>query len=160
MVEAGDEEIGMAVVVVVADGDAHVVSGAGEAGGVGYVGEDAVAVVAEEAVAILGSVFLQRGDIRAVGEEDVGASVAVVVEDGNASGHGFRSVAGRRFGVLQAEGDFLQFEGDGAGGGGSLEQHQSAQDNQDREEVRQARLRCSRVPSAPGKSAGLWDDAL
>ena len=41
----GDEEVGEAIVVVVARGDAHAEGAAGDAGGPGHVGEGAVAVV-------------------------------------------------------------------------------------------------------------------
>ena len=59
VMHAGDEDVGMAIVVVVADGHADVEAGAGEAGCVGDVGEFAVAVVAEEAVAIFRRVFFR-----------------------------------------------------------------------------------------------------
>ena len=49
LADAGDEEIGKAVVVAVADGDAHPVHLDVEAGGARHVGERAVAVVAVEA---------------------------------------------------------------------------------------------------------------
>ena len=115
MVQAGDEQIRMAVIVVVRDRNAHVVAGAGQAGGVGHVGKDAIAVVAEQAVAVLRRVFLQRGDVGAVGEEDVRTSVAVVVEDGDSAGHGFGSVPGGGFVVLEAKWESLEFEGMGLG---------------------------------------------
>ena len=54
VVQAGDEQVGMPVVVIIGDGHSHVVARSGQARGVGDIGEHAVAIVAEETVAILG----------------------------------------------------------------------------------------------------------
>ncbi len=113
----------MAIVVVVGDRNAHVVAGAGQASRIGHIGKCALAVIAEQAVAVLGRVFLQGGDIGAVGEEDVRTPVAVVVEDGHSAGHGFGSVLGRCFVVLQTKWNLEEFEADGAGGGGCVEEN-------------------------------------
>ena len=61
----------------------------------GDVGECAVAVVVKEAIPVLGRILFEGVDIRAVGEEDVGFAIAVVVEDSHASGHRLRSVPAR-----------------------------------------------------------------
>jgi hypothetical protein len=52
VVHAGDEQVGVAVVVVVARGHAHVVAGSGDRGPLGDVRERAVAVVVIEAVPV------------------------------------------------------------------------------------------------------------
>src|SRR5271165_5264301 len=127
VVQAGNKEIGVAVIIVVCYGDAHVVARASQASRVGHVGEDAVTVVAKQAIAVFGRVFFQRGDVGAVGEEDVGTAVAVVVENGHSAGHGLRRILGRCLIVLQAEGDSAEFEPDRAGGGGTLEQNNYSQ---------------------------------
>ena len=78
LADAGDEEVGKAVVVVVADGDAHAVHLDVEARRARHVGERAVAVVAIEP---------QRRSLRrvarpvhAVDQQDVLPAVGVVVE--------------------------------------------------------------------------------
>jgi hypothetical protein len=95
------------------------VVGVGKAGFGVDVGEGAVAVVAEETAAVPGGVFVEGGDVGAVGEEDVGVAVAVVVEveDGAAAGHAFGEIVGGGWVVLEAEGNFVEFEGDGEGDG-------------------------------------------
>src|SRR6266700_2838908 len=100
----------MPVVVEVRHGDANVIAGAGKSGGIGYVCEHSVAIVAEQPIPILGSILFQRGDIRAVREENVRTAIAVVVEDRHSSGHGFRSVAGGCLGIFQAKGNLLQLK--------------------------------------------------
>src|SRR5947209_14655152 len=52
--DAGDKDIRMAVVIVIADGEADIVTGAGQTGSVGYVREDAIAIVAKKPIAVLG----------------------------------------------------------------------------------------------------------
>ena len=102
-VNSGDEEIGMTVVVVVADGDSNVEAGALQARLFGDVGKDAVAIVAEEAIGVFGDVLLHGCEVGAVGKEDVGSAVAVVVEYRDAAGHGFRRVAGWTFVTVRGE---------------------------------------------------------
>lgn len=58
VVQTGDEEVGMPVVVVIADSDTHVVTRACETGGIGDVGEHSVAIITEKTVSIFGIVFL------------------------------------------------------------------------------------------------------
>ena len=72
-------DVGKAVVVEVADGDAHAVELDVEAGGARDVGERAVAVVAVEAQRR--SLPLVPGPVHAVDEQDVLPAVAVVVEE-------------------------------------------------------------------------------
>jgi len=115
-VHAGDEDVLEAVVVVVADGDAVVEAGAGEACAFGDVFEVAVAVILEKAVGVFRGGLLQRPDVGAVGEEDVGMAVVVVVEDGHASGHGLRRVALGGLGAIEAEVDGAVGEVDGRWG--------------------------------------------
>ena len=109
-IDAGDEEVGVAVVIVIADGGAHGVAGAGDAGLFGDVGEFPVAFVVIEAVPIFGRGLLKGRDVGAVGEVDVGAAVAIVIEDGDAAGHGFDH-------VLVVGGMVFEHEGESGGGG-------------------------------------------
>ena len=78
---AGDEDIGEAVVVEVADGDRHRIAFAGQPGLGGDVGKRQVAVVAKQAVVEFRAGLAETGNGRAVGEEDVRAAVVVVVEN-------------------------------------------------------------------------------
>ena len=103
----------MAVVVVIADRDADVEAGSCEPGLLCHIGEFAVAVVAEEAIAVFRRSLLQGCDVGAVGEEDVGTAVPVVIEDRNAAGHGFRRIPGWTFVTFEPELEPLEFEGDG-----------------------------------------------
>src|ERR1035438_7904433 len=102
----------MSIVVVIANSYAYVVARAFQPGLFGHVGEDAVAVVAIQLIAILWVVLLQGGDIRAVGEEDVGPSIAVVVEDSHAAGHALRRVAAGSLIVFQPKRERLELEPD------------------------------------------------
>ena len=79
LADAGDEEVGEAVVVEVADRDAHAVQLDVEAGGARDVGERAVAVVAIEAQRR--ALPLVPGPVHAVDEQDVLPAVGVVVEE-------------------------------------------------------------------------------
>ncbi len=103
---AGDvrhEEIGPAVVVVIAHGDAHPVALACHPGSVGDVGEGQVPVVVEEPVLVLVAFLLEGRDGRAVDEEDVGIAVVVVIEHGHARHHGLGLVLVRRGRALDGE---------------------------------------------------------
>src|SRR5262249_54579957 len=87
-----DCEIGLSVIVVIADGAAHAVAADIEMRGFGDVGEFAAAEIAEEA-----GVSFSVG----IDEENVGFAVAVVVEDAGAAAEEFRDWArlfGLRFG--------------------------------------------------------------
>ena len=86
--DAGDEEIREAVVVEVADGDAHAVELDVEAGAARHVGERAVAVVAVQAQRR--PLALVAGPVHAVDEQDVLPAVGVVVEE--------RAAGAERFG--------------------------------------------------------------
>jgi hypothetical protein len=79
-VDVGDEDVGPAVVIIVADGNAHAVTGAGQPGLFGDVGERQVAVVVEQAVAELRAVLGEPGHGAAVDEVDIEQAVAVVIE--------------------------------------------------------------------------------
>ena len=113
--QAGHEDIRIAVVVVVGDGHAHVVAGAGHAGGVGDVGEHAMAIIAEEAVAVFRIVLLERGYVCAVGEKDVGTAVAVIVKDRHPPRHGFGRILCGCLVIFQAKRDSLELESNGTG---------------------------------------------
>jgi hypothetical protein len=108
----GDEEIVVAIVVVVADSDAKSVHGDGEAGLLCDVSEGAVVVVAVER---------GRGDAAGmawppgtVDEEDVLPAVVVVVDEGDAGTEGFRK-------ILFAESAVVVDEMD-AGGSGDIDE--------------------------------------
>ena len=89
---AGNEEVRVAIVVIVADGRAHVVSRAGQARFFGDVLEHSFAFIAEQAIGKLGGIFLQCGHVRAIGEKNIRPTVLVVVENGRSSSHGRRGV--------------------------------------------------------------------
>src|SRR5450432_3893021 len=79
-IDAGDKDVVIAVIVVVADGHAYIEAGPFQARLLRYVGEASVAVVVEEAVPVFWRVFLERLDISPIGKEDVGPTVAIVIE--------------------------------------------------------------------------------
>ena len=101
--DAGNKDIGMAVVVVIPDGDSDVKPGAFHTSLFRDVGKDAVAVVPVEAIPVFGVGLFSGCEGRAVGEEDVGAAIPVVVEDSDTAGHGFRGVAGWTFVTVQSK---------------------------------------------------------
>ena len=103
--DAGDEEIDVAVVVVVGGRRTHRVADAAHAGRRGHVGELHAAVVAIEPVGVGVAALGERGHLGAVGEEDVGPAVAVVVEDGHAARDalGVVLVGGRRMPVDEGQ---------------------------------------------------------
>ena len=89
--EAGDVEIGPAVVVDVAHGAAHGEAGRSDAGFGGDVGEGAVVIVMEERAS--GLLALERHlYCGRVGEVNVGPAVAVVIDDQDAAAHRFHDV--------------------------------------------------------------------
>src|SRR5271165_124972 len=98
----GDEEVVVAVVVVIADADALPPAGMGEAGFLRDVGKGAVVIVVVQVVGggCAGGEAVERC---AVDEEDVGPAVVVVVEDGHTGTGGLDDVF---FGGGAAEGDF------------------------------------------------------
>src|ERR1035441_4939525 len=62
-VNARDKQVGVAIVVVIAGGNADVKAGTGQPGGIGNIGKDAFAVVSEQTVSIFWGVLLQGGDV-------------------------------------------------------------------------------------------------
>ena len=99
--DAGDEEIDVAVVVVVGGRRTHGVAGAAHARCRGHVGELHAAVVAIEPIGVAVAALGERGHLGAIGEEDIWPAVAVVVEDGHAARDalGVVLVGGRRMPV-------------------------------------------------------------
>src|SRR4029077_747495 len=87
------EDIFVSVIVVVADGDPGVVADACEPCLFGDVCERAVSVIVEQPVPVLRRSLLEGGDVSAVRKENVEIAVIVVIEDGDAAGHGLRRVA-------------------------------------------------------------------
>ena len=137
LVHARHEDVRVAVVIVIAHGNACVESAARQTGGIGDIGEDAVSVVTKEPVPIFRRVLCQRGEVGAVGEKDVGPAIAVVIENGHPAGHRLRSVARQRLIALKLEINRLIRKSDGRGGGrpGAEEKDQSRQQHQAREET-------------------------
>ena len=88
----GDEEVVEAVVVVIADGAAHAVTGVGQARFFGDIGERAVAIVAIEFVRRERAGVLAGAQRDVLHEEKVGEAVAVVIDPGDAAAHRFHDV--------------------------------------------------------------------
>ena len=107
--ERGDVDVVAAVVIVVADGDAHAVHLDVEAAAARDVGEGAVAIVAIERG---GGAAAARGAVLAVDEQDVGPAVAIDVEEGAARAHGLGQILLARASAVVGEVD--------AGGGGDV----------------------------------------
>ena len=100
----GDEEVGVAVAVVVRGCDAETVAGVGAAAVGGDVGEGVCSCVAVEPIdrrLVRG----MTGQIGAVGEIEVEAVVAVVVEEGGSGTEGFDVVVGAGKAVVVDEVD-------------------------------------------------------
>jgi hypothetical protein len=87
LADAGDEQIGEAVVVVIADGNAHAVHFDVESRGFRHVGEAAVAIVVIEAQRA--ALLLVAGPIHRIDEQDVLPAVGVVIEKGAAGAERF-----------------------------------------------------------------------
>ena len=89
--EAGDEQVRLAVVVVVADCCAHGPARIADARFVGDVGEGSVVVVMKERAPgfLAGECHFHAWS---VGEVDVGVTVTIVVDKGYAAAHGFNNV--------------------------------------------------------------------
>ncbi len=86
---AGNENIGPAIVIEIADCDSHIVPIARQAGLFRDVCEGLIMVVVVEAVVVFRRVFRQRWNCSAVEEEDVQISIVVVIEQGDARNHRF-----------------------------------------------------------------------
>jgi hypothetical protein len=84
----GDEHIGPSVIVVITDRHSHSIPGTGNAGFLGDVGKAAVLVVMKQAIPIGRRFFAERGNRRAADQIDVQVPIAVIVEQGNSTGHG------------------------------------------------------------------------
>jgi hypothetical protein len=78
LADTSDENVREAVVIVVADGYAHTIEFDVEAGGVCYVRECAVAIVAVKAKG--GTLAFVRGPVHAVDKQYVLPAIAVVIE--------------------------------------------------------------------------------
>src|SRR5579863_1634565 len=111
-VDAGDEDVFVAIVVVVANGHANVVASARQSGFFGDVGEVAVAVVFEETVGVFWRILVERFDVGSVSKEDVEFAVIVVIKNGHPAGHGFGRMAFRSFVGIEFEIDRLVGEAD------------------------------------------------
>src|SRR5437764_1205451 len=112
---AGDEDIRKAIIVIISDSDADVISCSGKSGGLSYVGERRIAIVPEEAIAIFGRVLSECGDVRTVGKEDVRVPIAVVIQNGDSTAHRFWCITGTSLVILKNEGKFLKYEANSAG---------------------------------------------
>jgi len=112
-VDAGHEQIGIAVVIVISHRHSAIEARAGQSRGFGDIGEYAMAIVAKQTVAVLRIVLFQCGQIGTSGEEDVGTSVAIVIEHRQAAGHGGGHMPRDCFAMLELEGDGLELEPDG-----------------------------------------------
>ena len=100
----GDEEVGVAVGIVVRGCNAKAVAGVGAAAVGGDVGKGARARVAVEPVDWR-LVWGMAGQVGAVGEVEVEAAVAVVVEEGGSGTEGFDVVVGAGKAVVVDEVD-------------------------------------------------------
>ena len=87
MAERGDEDIVEAVVVVIADGNAHAKHFNGEASFLRDVSECAVVIVVIEGQR--GAMAFLAGPVFSVDQEDVLPTVVVVIEESDAGAHCF-----------------------------------------------------------------------
>ena len=126
-VNARHEDVGISVVIVIANSHANVVPGACQPRDVRHVREYSVAVVAEQAVPVLGRVLPESGDVGAIGKEDVGPAVAIVVEHGYPAGHGLRRVTSGSLVAFELECNGLIRESDRGRRGRGWEECQRGQ---------------------------------
>ncbi len=89
----GDEEIVMAVIVVIADAYALSPAGAAQTGGGSDVGKRAVAIVLIEAVGGLLALDRFGFEAGAVDQEDIEPAVVIEIEEGGAAAGGFEQKA-------------------------------------------------------------------
>src|ERR1022692_1858635 len=94
---AGEEDIRPSIVIVISNGDADAVALALDSGFLRNIRESSVMVIVEKAVPILGRLFLQRRDGRAVHEVNVQVAVIVVIEKGHPGEHRLGQVLVRRW---------------------------------------------------------------
>ena len=111
--DAADEDVLISVIIVVANGNRGIVTGACESRFFSHVGKCSIAIISEQPVRVFWRGLFQARDIGAVGEENVQISVIVIVEDGNTSSHRLRDVPLRGFATVQREGDREGREMDG-----------------------------------------------
>ena len=102
-VHAGDENVRVAVIVEVRDGNGHGIAASRQSGAVGHIGEMTIAVVLEQSVVKLRLAFVQGRRGGAVGEEDVHAPVAIEVERSHAAGHQLDLMESSARAVIQSE---------------------------------------------------------
>jgi hypothetical protein len=95
-----DVEIGKPILVVVGGRDSHRKAEMADAGGLGHVAETEVTFVAVDPARVPGAAIGGRLE-GPTEEEDVGAAVAVVVEEGKAGGHRLGEIpSARRPGMM------------------------------------------------------------
>ena len=101
---AGDEEVGMAVVVDVADGHAVPVASLhpADAGSVARIVKRAVALVPKQSIARVGPVGPGREDA-SLDDVDIEPAIAVVVEQTNPAGHRLGNLAETRASIVEGE---------------------------------------------------------
>ena len=103
--DIGDEDVRPPIVVVISHRDADAVSLALDSGLLGNIREGTVAIVVEQPVPILGRLFLQRRNGRAVDEVNVQVPVVVVIEKRHAGEHGLGQILVGRGAVVRDEVD-------------------------------------------------------
>jgi len=86
----GDEQIVVAVVVVITDGHAHAIDLDGQPRFVRHVGERAIVIVVIELRR--GMLADVTGPVHAVDQENVGPAVVIVIDEGHAGAHSFGEI--------------------------------------------------------------------
>ena len=120
LIDAGDKDVFVSIVVIVGHRDAHIIAAAREACLFGHIREVPMAVVFKKTIEIFRRGLTERFNVRPVGEEDVQLAVVVVVKDGYASCHGFGCMALGRLTTVEFEINGLVNEPDGTGRGGII----------------------------------------
>src|SRR6266849_4581767 len=110
---ACDEEVGKAVIVVIADRNTHPVvacASVWQAGRFGHISEAAILILAIKAIPVTRVSTIKffwklhrAGHTPAIYQENVEQTVVVVIEQGDAAGHGFNEVFLRRGRILERE---------------------------------------------------------
>src|SRR5208283_458410 len=108
--DARQKKVFVAIVVVVADRYAGIISSSSKSGLFGDVGKMALAVIFKEEVVILRGVFAECRYIGAIREENIKLTIVVVVENCDAAGHRFRGMVLGSFAAVECEIDRLKGE--------------------------------------------------
>src|SRR5271157_3016947 len=104
-IHTSNVQIYKAIVVVVSGGHTHGIADSLQPRLFSNIGKSTIAVIPIKAVVIVRTRFLERGNARAIREENVEQPIVVVVKHRNSPGHGLDGISLRANGVHESEAD-------------------------------------------------------